>query len=125
MPQRVLEEHKALAEHFERLATTTELDGLDSALAGLLQTLPAHFAHEEETDGFFDQVLDRSPRYRDHVLRLIREHGELNELISRVHDRVVALRAALHGLGKRLQAHEAVEQELLMDSIYTDLGEGD
>lgn len=125
-----------VAEHNEIKNLLAELDSDDletvrGAIMRMNPLLRHHFAREERAGGLFDHVLDTAPRYSDTVAHLKAEHiamlGLLDELTSEVEGATDAdvLRGHAHKLVEQLRQHEATETSLLVDALYTDLGEGD
>lgn len=93
----------------------------------------AHFNDEETPGGFFDVVRGRSSRHLSVVEQLGKDHGTFLDDLDGVAARA---RACLAGpvaeilkqgtqLGWRLRDHEARENQLLIDAMYSDTGEGD
>lgn len=124
MPEQIPKQHEQLRSLFEKLAAGGQ--GEAGAVLGQLQELlPEHFAHEELAGGFFDEVLETAPRYAAQVERLRGEHAwALDELASLVARRDYSA-GDLAAFARRLQEHEQVENQLLMDALEIDLGVGD
>ncbi len=135
-----VERDPVLAEHRELHEITDELRGAQSRDAVLthLEDLHAravkHFAREEQAGGFFDSVREKSPRHDATLATLRQDHKrflrDAEHLIGRL--RTHAAKAPLDDLvadtrqlAERFQAHEAQENELLLDVMNTDLGTGD
>jgi hypothetical protein len=113
------------------------LDSLDQARDGktiahllddLSQFLTLHFAGEESPGGFFDTV---ASRHTTHAARLREEHRVFLETIARLRANPQLERAPSNILGDvadlvlALRAHEALEEDLLVDSMKSDLGGGE
>jgi hypothetical protein len=97
----------------------------------LRAALVPHFQAEETAGGFFDVVRDAAPRHLGRVAQLAREH---EAFLAGIDDLVAGARACLAGpvaqvltqaeqLAGRLRAHEAGENELMIDALYVDIGE--
>ena len=93
-----------------------------------------HFA-EEETAGFFDDVVDRAPRLSDRIDALRTEHQQLLAAIRRLNevagdgdgsaDWWQRLEAAFHQFSNDLMHHESTENEILLEAYTDDIGAAD
>jgi hemerythrin-like domain-containing protein len=97
--------------------------------------LQRHF-ELEETGGFLEGVDVSQPSMKEKVELLRREHRELvdkvywlvqelNHFLETGEIAVSALQEQVTKLFSVLRAHEAVEEELLQESFYRELGTGD
>jgi hypothetical protein len=112
-----------------RLQECRDIAALLVCASELRTRLVGHFAVEEQPGGFFDTDSDQSPRHVARLDALRREHGEmlmeLDVLIGRARASVAEARAILEdarAIGHRLEAHEAAEDDMLLDTVDTDLG---
>jgi hypothetical protein len=95
--------------------------------------LTRHFAVEESSGGFFDEVGRHAPRCARQVERLIREHREILAEIDNLRGMLahslqpapLIMRAALTGLAEKLLEHEQIEQTLYGEIHICDHGGGD
>lgn len=144
--EQILREHEAVSqslteiEEFVKQTLRDEpdpdrIEELRDRLRKLGHPLQRHF-ELEETGGFLEGVDVSQPSTQQKVDELPREHRELvdkvywlvQELdhfleVGRIS--VSALREQIEKLFATLRAHEAVENELLQESFYLELGTGD
>jgi uncharacterized protein (UPF0262 family) len=129
----ILAEHRVIRELTQQLE---KLNGLHELLVHLTQLRPvlvAHFLKEEATDGFYEQIRAMAPRHLNLVDALQREHAafiaDMNELARQANDclagPVAEVLAAARALAGRLRKHETNEDDVLLEMLYTDLGQGD
>jgi hypothetical protein len=128
-----------LAEHFRirdltrQLGKARDLHELLTRLAHLRPLLVAHFGREEGPGGLFDTIRSMG---LDHVGRLDRFAGEHQSLLADLDALVACAQACLAGpvaeilrdgqaLASKVRRHEAAEDNLLLDTLYTDFGSGD
>jgi len=130
--EQILAEHNRIHELNDELQSSIDVRDLLACIAELRAFLVRHFAVEEEAGGFFDTVRDSAPRYHAKIEQLQREHAmllqDLDALAARCSACLGAV-AAVHGdaraLSIRLSAHEHAEDSVLIDTMYTDIGEED
>lgn len=130
--EQILAEHNRIQELNHELQSSMEVSDLLACLAELRAFLVRHFAIEEEAGGFFDTVRDSAPRHHARIEQLQKEHAvllrDLDALAARCGACLGAI-AAVHGdaraLSIRLTAHEHAEDSVLIDTMYTDIGEED
>jgi len=93
-----------------------------------------HF-DQEETSGFFKEIVERAPRLSDRADALIQEHAELRETIRQLVEQARKNRKssnwwdetedAFHDFSKRLMRHESEENSLLQEAYGVDIGSQD
>ncbi len=133
MDAQLLAEHRRIRELGRHIENTGELRELLTRLAAFRSALVAHFLSEEAADGFYDTVRSMVPRQIGRVDQLEREHpaflGDIDALAARAHACLAGPVAEVLGdaraLARRLRNHEAAEDEILFDTLYGDLGQGD
>ncbi len=129
----ILEEHRRIREMAERIEASRDLHQLLDGLTEFRALLEQHFLTEEAPDGFYDSVRMAAPRNLMKIDKLKAEHETFLANLDRVRHRI---RACLDGplaeifrdagaLAQALRDHEGREDALLIDIIYTDLGQGD
>ena len=127
LDEQILAEHQRVRALNHRLQTGTDLLGMVACLGELRSLLVQHFKLEEVPGGFFDTVRAQSPQHRARMDRLQAEHAgllrDLDALAARA-SRFTELLDDARSLGARLSSHEAAEDEVLMDTTFTDLGQG-
>ena len=136
--ERIKEEHHALRQQLreihEALATSqTDQGRIPALLQGFREALVSHFQNEE-VEGFFDEVTNRSPRLSHRVDTLCVEHQQLlndaNELCQ-MSECATQSRSKLeltyrwHEFSKCLMHHESQENELLQETNLSDIGTSD
>jgi hypothetical protein len=123
------------AEHDELRALLGDLEAAPFAellplLEQLRSLLVEHFQTEEGPDGL-EAVTQKQPQFLPRLSEIFDEHRAfltgLEQLTARVQacakEQQFAL-DAVRALAKKLHEHEAKENELLGDVLYTDLGGG-
>jgi iron-sulfur cluster repair protein YtfE (RIC family) len=100
----------------------------------LVEQLEQHF-DEEETGGFFDQIVSQTPRHAERCKSLREEHTwllasirELNEQASLGDDSDdwwQRLESKFHEFSKELMQHESKENELVQKVYTEDIGPAD
>jgi Hemerythrin HHE cation binding domain len=129
----ILAEHRHIGDLAGQIDTTGELGDLLTRLAALRSALLPHFLVEEAADGFYDMIRSMAPRLLGRMDQLEREHqallADIDALTARARaclaGPVAEVLADAHRLTRRLRNHEAAEDEILLDTMYTDLGQGD
>lgn len=133
--EKILEEHRRIAELASSIADARDLDEMATGLQRLQSLLEPHFQREEELDGLHDSIRERAPHYVAAVKRLGEEHGallaELRDLRARVGqcaagriDAFGEIQQGFRTLVRDLREHEARENEVFLDT-WNDLGTGD
>ena len=129
----LLAEHRRIRALLRLVEGSRDLTQLLRLLDELRGILPRHFRVEEAPDGFYDTLRRTSPRQLASLDELQREHPALLEQIDGLTDQaraclagpVAAILAEACVLVRRVKEHEKREDELLLDTIYIDLGHGD
>jgi hypothetical protein len=132
----VLEDHGQILGLVRRIEGARDVAGLLRGLQEFRSVLEGHFLAEEAPDGFYETVREVARRHLDLVAELESEHQTFLADI----DRIAGLAQACLGddpgdpaaevfrqameLTRRVHAHERREIEVLMDEMYTDLGQG-
>lgn len=133
------EEHESLertlAELRRMLARRRDARAATRALADLSNQVKSHFVHEEQEDGFFDNVIDQAPRLKGRAATLIEEHaamaealGELQRYASRnapSQEWWSELNARFEAFWKLFCRHERAEIDLVQEAFDDDIGPGD
>ena len=125
--------HEQIYAAVGQLEHSRDLVELLESLQHFRRLIVAHFDDEETPGGFFDVVRDRSSRHLPAVERLGKDHAAFLDDLDAIAARA---RACLAGpvaailkegvqLAWRLRDHEARENRLLIDAMYTDSGQGD
>ena len=131
--EQIVAEHRRIRDLTRQLDETSELRELLTRLAQLRVELVAHFLREEEVEGLFNMIRSMAPRLLGRMAQLETEHYTFLDDIDVLGARARAcltgpvaevLREA-HALTRRLRNHEAAEDEVLLDTLYNDLGQGD
>ena len=129
----LLHAHEQIYAAVRQLEHARDLVELLESLQHFRRLIVAHFDDEETPGGFFDVVRTRSSRHLEVLERLGKDHGTFLDDLDGAAARA---RACLAGpvaeilkqgvqLAWRLRDHEARENRLLIDAMYTDSGEGD
>lgn len=128
----IQEEHRQIRELIHRIEHTPDLSDLASGLEQLQPLFERHFAREESLDGLHHNIRDRAPQHARIIDQLKEEHGELLAGVSSLRSQVAAclegrsqIEAACSELLRKIKEHEARENEVFLDAICTDLGQGD
>jgi hemerythrin-like domain-containing protein len=128
----VLAEHRQIRDLSHEIESTSDLLQLLSRLQHFRSVLVTHFLAEEAVGGFYDTLRSMAPRQIRMVYQLEHEHGALLADIDRVVERaraclagpVAAVLAEAGAVVRRLQTHETAEDDVLLDTLYVDLGQG-
>jgi hypothetical protein len=131
--EQVLAEHRKVREFVHQIENCRDLVDLPGLLREFRMFLELHFMTEEAPEGFFDTIRQMSTRQLAAVDQLAKEHGALLADVDGVSERagaclagpVAAVMTEARALARRLRLHEAAEDTLLLDALYTDLGQGD
>lgn len=128
---RLMEEHRQITEAITRLLEVRDLPDLLRRLDDLRALAVPHFAAEAAPGGFFDLLRARATRHFGRVADLEREHWTVVEQMEALAEEaraclagpVAAILARGAALARHLEAHETSENALLMDALYTDIGD--
>lgn len=131
--QQILEEHRTIRAITQHVEQARDLNELLARLAEFKTVLEPHFRTEQAPDGFFDVVRGRASHHAGRIGQLESDHDHLLGEIDRL---MASAQACLTGpiaeilkqaadLSRRLRDHEAREDRLLIDAMYTDTGLGD
>jgi hypothetical protein len=128
--EQILAEHNRIHELNDQLQATSAMPDLLACIAELRATLVRHFAVEEEPGGFFDTVRELEPGHHARIDALEKEHAVLLAALDALAERcaacigtIASVQGDARALGHRLAAHEAAEDHVLIDTMYTDLGQ--
>ena len=129
----LLAEHRRIRDFTRQIDDTRDLQELLRRLQEFRWLLTAHFRAEEATDGFYDTIRRTSPRQLALVDELEKEHRAFLAEMDRVAERaraclagpVAAVLAEARAFAHRMNEHEAREDQVLLDTMYTDLGHGE
>ncbi len=129
----ILAEHRRIRDLTRQLKETSELRVLLTRLAEFRAVLVAHFLGEEATDGLYDTIRSMSPRLLGRVDQLEKEHQAILVAVDALAERARACLAGpvadvlgeARALARRVSNHETAEDNVLLDTVYTDLGQGD
>ncbi len=140
--QEIKEDHQQLKAVLERLrnlisrriAIENHRREFANLLAELRDQLAFHFTLEEAY-GYFEDAVERAPRFHEQAGRLRNQHSQLYVMCQEIADSAAARLAAGGELDtlvdqtvafdRALQAHESAEVSLIMDAINLDVGVGD
>jgi len=128
--EQILAEHNRIHELNDQLQATATMPELLACIAELRAFLVRHFAVEEEPGGFFDTVRELEPGHHAKIDALQKEHAALLAGLDALAARcsaclgtIAAVQGDARALGHRLAVHEAAEDHVLIDTMYTDLGQ--
>jgi hypothetical protein len=129
--------HRAISELERRLACPVEGDeaaqfeAAIAALRRLAALLREHFAREEE-GGYLEEAVSCAPCIARQAVRLQRQHGQFVQLVDRILDRAtrakpcrkawVQLAHDFGRLARRIDAHEAAENQILAKAFNVAIG---
>jgi transcriptional regulator of heat shock response len=131
--KQILEDHREIGELLVKIVAAENAATIADHLQQLQPLLRRHFQEEETTiTGLHAVIQERTPHFIHALHDLRHEHVKLLEGVSQLLAAAAAPgsdRAQLRTMGKELKdqlaVHEAKETDLFVDSIWTDLGEGD
>jgi len=116
----------------ERMAAQSEVVAL---LADFADSVRAHFDHEEQFDGFFDNVVDEAPWLNDRTEALIDEHGELRSQLEQLQSHAIngvpsdawwqKIHSRFEAFWLLFSRHEAQENQLVQAAFNEDIGAED
>ena len=127
--ERIALEHHRLSAQLDSIELISDPARYPAALERLRELLAEHFAGEEASDGLHEAIGGGTPHLLPAVQHLFDEHREfvadLDGLTGRARELVEGpladLRAGVAGLIARLRDHEARENDLFGESVYTDV----
>ena len=138
--QEIKDDHKQLQCLLDRLREMLQnrpaLDNhrreFAALLADLRDQLALHFTLEEAY-GYFEDAIERAPRFHAPAGRLRNQHAELYVIVQELADKAAAehdidsqdLAEQFSQFDTALKAHESAELKLILDAIQMDVGEGD
>lgn len=130
-PSDFAHDHHALNVVLRRMLSTRDLNLLIPLLNELHQLLEEHFAREEESDGLYQVVSDAAPQHLEQVRKLLAEHSGFLTTVKALEAKAKASvddpkNDVFDGvilLCQDLEMHEAMENDILTDALYRDLGE--
>ena len=137
--EQVRRDHEELRTSLGRLSQAltnrdSSTEDIAAQLVALIEHLDQHF-QDEETGGFFDEVVAQAPRYADRTNALREEHVRLLKQIRGLADAArrgepsdswwKELEDGFHDFSKSLMHHENQENELLQDTYDEDVGSKD
>ncbi|MCB1035075.1 MAG: hypothetical protein KDD47_14705 [Acidobacteria bacterium] len=130
---RIADEHAQLSALLDEVVLIDAPVRLVPKLEKLHTLLREHFHHEEGKEGL-QAALGRSAShllptlqhlYDDHQVFLRDLEGLIGRARKLAEGQVRTLMSGVAKLAERLEAHEAEENELFTDAVYTELGGGD
>jgi hypothetical protein len=129
----VLDRHRRMREMVQGIQETSDLDELGRRLRELRTLLQEHFRTEEAPDGFYESLRTAAPcrpvtldaLKGEHAAFLASADGIAQRIRACLETTVAELIMDVHGLLREVRDHEARENAMLMDIVYTDLGHGD
>ena len=119
---------RTLAKRLASVAHVAEM------LENLNEQLCTHFATEEDTGGFFDEVIREAPRLTERAEAVRLEHSQLGHAMRELRtcaenesagDWWKQLEAKFQDFANQLLQHENQESELLLDALADDIGTKD
>jgi hemerythrin len=140
--QEIKEDHQQLKGVLERLrdlinrrlAIENHRREFANLLAELRDQLAFHFTLEEAY-GYFEDAVERAPRFHAQAGRLRNQHSQLYVMCQEIAESAAARLASgveldtlvdqAIAFDRALQAHESAEVSLIMDAINLDVGVGD
>lgn len=134
-----VDEHEALhlsLRDLRWLLEDRQLPGkVAQGLSEFADHVQAHFVHEEETEGFFESVVDQAPRLKTRADALIEEHAAMSQQLAQL------ARYAQQGDGsvdwwsrmsdefeafwQTFCRHERSENDLVQEAFHDDIGSKD
>jgi hypothetical protein len=128
-----LDHQQRMRQIVQWIQETQDLDQLSQRLRELRALLHEHFGTEEAPGGFYDAVRTAAPCHPVAIDGLTcapaRRRANADRITHRIRacleTTVAELVADAHRLVRGVRDHEARENAVLMDIVYTDLGHGD
>jgi hypothetical protein len=129
-PEERAPNHGFLLQVLRWIESAVEGEAVAQLLEDLHQHLEVHFAAEERPRGFFDTVVRTAPWRAATVADLRAAHRTMLADVARLRREITRnlqpvpepLRQQLEALIAGLRDHEAIEEELLVDTHATDFG---
>lgn len=123
-------DHHNLRVTIDQLLQVSELPLVIAQLRRLRAELVDHFKLEEGADGLAQVIGETAPNSLNKLTRLFEEHGEFLDTIEELIDQTNAclngpmaeIHSGIRELCTRLEEHEVMETELILDAVFTDLG---
>lgn len=139
--QEIKEDHAQLQGLLDRLRVlSANRPALDNhsreftlLLGDLRDQLAFHFALEEAY-GYFEDALERAPRFHEQAGKLRAQHSDIYMLSQQIAEQAAAsppntdlgaLADQFEAFDQALKAHESAELTLILDALNQDMGEGD
>ena len=129
---RIAEEHRELQQTLRQLEQATETGRIASLLESLHSQLELHFSEEEADDGLAEAIPVSTPHHRRELEHLFDEHrlfisriGTLSNRLRLIEANIADLHDDMKTLCTDLRRHEARENSLLTEAVFTDVGTGD
>lgn len=129
--KRLLDDHQEIARLSAAIAATSDAKKMARPLAELEPLLVRHFGEEEAKDGVFGAIRSVAPECEKVLTHLAKEHADLLAAVRALQAATQKVPApkGLKQLGidlqEQLRRHEAHENEVYLDSIWNEIGEGD
>jgi hypothetical protein len=131
--EQIVAEHRRIRDLTRQMDDAGDLRELLTRLAELRSALVGHFLSEEAAEGLYDMIRSMAPRLLGRMAQLEKEHPTF---LADIDALAAGARACLAGpvaevlgeaqaLSRRLRNHEAAEDEVMLDTLYNDLGQGD
>lgn len=132
----IADEHRELEALYERIRATLAdrgecLKTVQELFDELADRVRRHFANEE-TGGYFHEIVELAPRLSSRADRLEREHAELLEIAEQLSRNIrhacetqiwwFAIRVDFERFIERCERHEAAENALVQDAYLQDIG---
>jgi iron-sulfur cluster repair protein YtfE (RIC family) len=139
LSEELLQDHEHLGELLGRIHRILgdrqeTVVGVAEVLASFGEHVERHFA-EEETAGFFDDVVDRAPWLSNRIDALRTEHQQFLNAVGRLNEVAVdgdgsadwfqRLEVAFHEFSSELMHHESAENAILLEAYTNDIGAAD
>ena len=130
---KLADEHRELRLTLDRVEKANDLTTLIPLLKNLLEQLEHHFAEEEAADGLAQTIGPSNPRHISRIEQLFKEHRVFLATTAAITKRAQALLDGpktdilkeVQHLSHDLRIHDETETEIVMDSVYSDIGSGD
>lgn len=129
--QETKDEHRSLKDlvhSFEKAAQELDLKTLCQRADQVYWHFMKHAYAEELSGGFFSEVLDREPRLLSTIKRLREEHDKILSTLSVIRHGEDLNAEELVPIVKQFSAlfhsHEQLEEKLIDEHFFQDLGEG-
>lgn len=128
-------EHQEIMELATGMENTTDQAELLDRLRQLRPLFERHFAREEGLEGLHGSIQEYAPQEASAIQQLKEDHRRLLADVSALEARVKAcqegpikdkeIRTSCNRFLRMLKDHEARENDVFLDAIWTDLGQGD